>query len=486
VAGDWLSIQADWTTVFLFIILWYFLLVSWERRGVLDKWDSTRVFGIVMMVRTQRGKGLLEKASKPRRFWRWYGEVSLWVCWAAMAIVGLMMIIVFISALISPPQVDPPKVSEMIALPGVNPVIPLGWGALAFIVCLVIHEFGHGLLARGHGMRIRSFGLLMLGPIPLGAFAEPEHQEINQAPKRERQRMFAAGPATNIFAAVFLLLILGALTSQVVAAQPGVHAKGIIKDEGAEQAGMLPYDTITEINGSSISDVDDFSKVMENHHSGEVVNVTVIRQSDSSTEVLNVTLGDKHDHYLKLGWEEESLENLGIEEGDAFLGVEGLASGTAGVDRLAGPFGTRWDGSLGYTLLATPFHVLELLLTPFQNKGMAILPVEEAMLEPAEGGLAGLIGLVGIVFLVNLLFWLIWVNILLGFTNLLPMVPFDGGHIFRDVVHSFLSGISKLREKFSGKRMNPLWIDHAAGKISNLSSLFLLFALLFVMVSPYL
>ena len=183
-AGDWLSIQADWTTVFLFIILWYFLLVSWERRGVLDKWDSTRVFGIVMMVRTQRGKGLLEKASKPRRFWRWYGEVSLWVCWAAMAIVGLMMIIVFISALISPPQVDPPKVSEMIALPGVNPVIPLGWGALAFIVCLVIHEFGHGLLARGHGMRIRSFGLLMLGPIPLGAFAEPEHQAAAEKTRR--------------------------------------------------------------------------------------------------------------------------------------------------------------------------------------------------------------------------------------------------------------------------------------------------------------
>jgi len=437
------------------------------------------------MVRTQRGKGLLETTSKPRKFWRWYGEISLWVCWAAMAIVGLMMLAVFISALISPPQVDPPGVSEMIALPGVNPVIPLGWGALAFIVCLVIHEFGHGLLARGHGMRIRSFGLLMLGPIPLGAFAEPEHHELNQAPKRERQRVFAAGPATNIFAAVILLFILGALTSQVVAAQPGVHAKGIIKEEGAELAGMLPYDTITEINGTTISDVDDFSKVMSEHKSGEVVNMTIIRQSDSSKEVLSVTLGDKHEHYMSLGWDVDDLENLGIEKGDAFLGVEGLASGTAGIDRLAGPFGTRWDGSIGYTILATPIHVIELLLTPFQNKGMAILPVEEAMLEPADGGLASIIGLAGIIFLVNLLFWLIWVNILLGFTNLLPMVPFDGGHIFRDVVHSFLSGISKIKEKFGGKKFNPLWIDHAAGRVSSLSSLFLLFALLFVMISPY-
>ncbi len=437
------------------------------------------------MVRTQRGKGLLETASRPRKFWRWYGEISLWVCWAAMAIVGLMMLAVFITTLISPPQVDPPRVSEMIALPGVNPVIPLGWGALAFIVCLVIHEFGHGLLARGHGMRIRSFGLLMLGPIPLGAFAEPEYHELNQAPKRERQRVFAAGPATNIFAAVILLLVLGALTSQVVATQPGVHAKGIIKEEGAEQAGMLPYDTITEINGTTISDVDDFSKVMSQHKSGEVVNMTIIRQSDSSVETLSVTFGDKHEHYISVGWDEDNLENLGIKEGDAFLGVEGLASGTAGIDRLAGPFGTRWDGSFGDTIFATPFHVLELLLTPFQNKGMAILPVEEAMLEPADGGLASIIGLAGIIFLVNLLFWLIWVNILLGFTNLLPMVPFDGGHIFRDVVHSFLSGISKIKEKFGGKKFYPLWIDHAAGRVSSLSSIFLLFALLFVMISPY-
>ena len=97
----------------------------------------------------------------------------------------------------------------MVAVPGINPVIPLGWGVLAFVVSLVIHEFGHGLLARGHGMRIRSFGLLQLGPLPLGAFAEPQSDELMRAPRRERLRMFAAGPATNLFAAFIMLLLLG-------------------------------------------------------------------------------------------------------------------------------------------------------------------------------------------------------------------------------------------------------------------------------------
>ena len=85
-----------------------------------------------------------------------------------MSLVGILMVLAFVTALFTPPQSDPPSASELVALPGINPVIPLGWGALAFVVALVIHEFGHGLQARAHGMRIRSFGLLQLGPLPLG------------------------------------------------------------------------------------------------------------------------------------------------------------------------------------------------------------------------------------------------------------------------------------------------------------------------------
>ena len=85
--------------------------------------------------------------------------------------VALVVVLAFITSLISPPTVaEPLPASQLVAVPGINPVIPLGWGVLAFVVSLVIHEFGHGLLARGHGMRIRSFGLLQLGPLPLGGF----------------------------------------------------------------------------------------------------------------------------------------------------------------------------------------------------------------------------------------------------------------------------------------------------------------------------
>ncbi|HET6398320.1 MAG TPA: site-2 protease family protein, partial [Candidatus Thermoplasmatota archaeon] len=36
--------------------------------------------------------------------------------------------------------------------------------------------------------------------------------------------------------------------------------------------------------------------------------------------------------------------------------------------------------------------------------------------------------------LVTLAFWMFWINLMVGLTNILPMLPLDGGHIFRDAV----------------------------------------------------
>ena len=47
--------------------------------------------------------------------------------------------------------------------------------------------------------------------------------------------------------------------------------------------------------------------------------------------------------------------------------------------------------------------------------------------------------------LVNTVFWMFWINLLLGMTNLLPLIPFDGGYIFKDVVEGITKrlGISR-------------------------------------------
>lgn len=483
--GTWGSVQADWTILFALLIGWYLLIKRWERNGTLDRWNATRALGIVLMVRTQRGQRLLERMARPRRFWRAYGEVSLWVCSVSMLMVGLLVLLAFITSVISPPTAAPPSASELVAVPGLNPVIPLGWGALAFIISLVIHELGHGLLARGHGMRIRSFGLLQLGPLPLGAFAEPQSDELLRAPRRERLRMFAAGPATNIFAAFAMFLLLGGLAGQFIASEDYIHVKGIVKDGGADEAGMEPWDTLISIDGQAVHDLDSFRLILGSYSSNDTVDL-VVRHENGERETLTATFGDKYDYYSELGWSEELLDSLDVQQGDPFLGVEGLSEGTAGIDRLAGPLSPRWEGTFLQRVLSVPLHVITILLVPFEMNGVAIHPFEESLLEAGDGIIATLLGTSGLLFIANLLFWLMWVNILLGFTNLIPMVPFDGGHMLRDMLHATLSGIKRLGRKLKLWDLHPMWVDHLSSKASSYSSLMLLGMLLFTMFIPYL
>ena len=483
-AANWGTVDFDWSFILLLILSWYILLRIWENNGTLDRWNASRVFGVILMVRSKRGLKLLDKTVKPRGFWRFYGEVSLWVCIFSMLMVGLLMIIAFITALVTPPQTPPPSASELVAIPGLNPVIPLGWGALAFIVALVIHEFGHGLQARAHGMRIRAFGLLQLGPLPLGAFAEPQYEELTNAPSKERMRMFAAGPATNIFAAIVCLMFLGGLAGQFVASDDGVHVRGIVQEEGAYNAGLEPWDTIQSIDGQAVTNVDDFYDIMAVYSANDTIAITVIHQN-GQVETLNATLSDKYDYYVDLGWSKSNLEGLGIEKGDPFLGVEGLSGGTAGIDRLAGPLSPRWDGNILQKSVMVPFHTLSMMIVPFELQGVAMHPFEESLLEADDNPFAQTLGTNGLLFLVNLFFWLLWVNILLGFTNLIPMVPFDGGHMFKDMLRGILNGLKRLGRKLKFWDINPMWIEHISSKASNISSLALLGMIVFILVIPY-
>ena len=483
-AASWGAVTFDWRIIPLLIFAWYLLLKKWERDGKLDEWNATRVFGFVLMVRTKRGLDLLEKVAKPRKFWRFYGEVSLWVCNLAMLGVALVVIMAFITSIFNPIDTPPPSASELVAIPGLNPMIPLWWGLIGFIVALVIHEFGHGLLARGHGMRIRSFGLLQLGPLPLGAFAEPQAEELFKAPRKERQRMFAAGPATNLFAAFAILLLLGGLAAQFSTNDETIHVRGIIKDQPADIAGMEPWDIITTINGSEVVGLDGFRTLMDEHKAGDNITLGVLH-NNGMAENLTITLGDKYDHYLSDGWAKSDLELLEIEPGDAFLGVEGMAQNTAGIDRIAGPLSPNQDYTLLQRTLLTPIHVIQVMILPFESQGVAMAPAEEAMLETDDGWISSLLGKEGLLFMVNLLFWVMWVNILLGFTNLIPMVPFDGGHMFKDMVHAGLTRFRAVGRKLKLWNFHPMWIDHWSRKASGISSMVILFALLFTIFIPY-
>ena len=470
--------------VFL-IAIWYSALVLGEESGFLDRMNATRVLGAILMLRTRRGKGVLEFVSSNRRFWRAYGEFSIWLCFFVMFGVVMLLLLSAISTATNPPEEYLPA-SDLLLIPGVTSFVPFWWPALALIVAIVIHEYSHGIQARAHGMRLRSFGLLLLGPLPIGAFAEPEETEMERAPRRDRLRLFAAGPSINIIATYIVLILLSSVAGGMAAEQDGVHARGIVEGQAADQAGVLPFETITHINGVRILDYDGFTEEMGTLSAGEEASLTILSSpvADESRQerLLSVILGDRYQYYIDGCGDDlscvesrvELMEILDIEPGDAFLGVSGLVSSTGGIDGYSGI--VEGDYTLGWTVVSTLIRPLLMLNEPIANDGQTMILEERAMLVAGDGVIASVLGTSGMLMLFDFLFWLVWINFLLGFANLIPMIPFDGGHLVRDGTHSVLR---RLRSKD-----HPMRIEMLSNRISSFSSIFILLILLVPVIIP--
>ena len=93
------------------------------------------------------------------------------------------------------------------------------------------------------------------------------------------------------------------------------------------------------------------------------------------------------------------------------------------------------------------------------------------------GPLAGL-GASGFWLVANLLFWLAWMNLLLGLSNALPLVPLDGGLLFRD----FTGWIaSRVKRGWDAAR-----VDAFSARAVALSSVLVVFLLVWQFIAPHL
>ena len=256
---------------------------------------------------------------------------------------------------------------------------------------------------------------------------------------------------------------------------------------GAEEAGLLPFETITHIDGNQIGGYSDFSREMREITAGDDAVLTVLSRSDVSDpwseRTIAVTMGDRYQYYIdecddapECIEDTEALLGLwGIERGDAFLGVSDLMSSTGGIDAYADI--VEGEHKMFGTALVTAIRPLLMLNVPIANEGQTMSLEERGMLIAGDGAIASILGTDGMLMLFDFLFWLVWINFLLGFANLIPMIPFDGGHLVRDGVHSFLRRVSK--------KSHPMRIEILSNRISSLSSIFILLVLLIPVIIPW-
>ena len=258
-------------------VLWYYaigFIVVWILAFLLkDKFDIS-IEGIVIMLKTDKLEHLITRiANLSPRFWKYFINLSIPL--------GLFFMIVMLVSLIISLQLmfETPTVS--LILPGVDvpgsPIyVPLFTGFIALATVLIIHEGGHGILAKAEGVSIDSVGLLLALVIP-GAFVEPNEDDIKRLNSFSRIRIYFAGPMFNIALCLIALVITagigGFIASEDLYTSDGMEISSVVPAspaDGVLSQGMV----IKEINGIKTTNYSSYTKYLSTTHIGDNLTIT--------------------------------------------------------------------------------------------------------------------------------------------------------------------------------------------------------------------
>lgn len=333
---------------------------------------------------------------------------------------------------------------------------------LILSVLVVIHEFGHYLVARMFKIKVKEFSIFM-GPklysrvgkkngvkfsiraIPLGGYCSLEDEtgedqtegSFFSKPKRVRAAVFFAGPLMNILLALVIVIIVFSIVGY------STNHIGVIQDDGLFAAYSDPADPgfkievgdkITEYDGHMVLNYTEYSifKSMDKDY----VSVITIEKPDGTTKECTFDRSPvaEGEGMQLLGMSFEYVEHPGV------FGVIGnsvkylitlvrsilysvywLITGTVGLNAVTGPVGITtivdevitaevsiWDKVLTLldmaALISVNLGVFNLIPFPGLDGGQLALVGVEALrggkrLPPEKQGLISFIGLAVVVLL---------------------------------------------------------------------------------------
>lgn len=514
--------------ILLILLMVYIPIWVYAWRSPSAKKHGLEKYGPLIKINTRFGIRLMDRLCIYHRFWKVFGIYSQIVTFGLMA----MMIYVMTVAVINLPVAlsnGGMGVEYALAIPGLNPIMPFWYTLLALIVGLVFHELAHGMQTRTNGMRVKHTGLLY-GVVPVGAFVEPEEEDVTDAPRGVKLNLYAAGVATNFtIAAVAFLLMSGMMagmsspyegyaavyqeSGDSPADLAGIPSGAIILTVGGDEylfddAGMyvdgtqpfswLPGDEVTVtyatedgerfaedvLWGAYVSGTVDGDPASEagitkgctltyaicDNGSGGTVKTWIYSAQGFSDFMKTTGPGDDvtFGYVDEMGVATESVVTLG-EKGD--VGYLGIFSTTAGMSFI------------------TPERMLEIGLDPFYgcdtvlDHGTGLLryiSLPFSGFDPLPDSVHWWYGeqSSGFWILSQAFYWMFWLNLLLGITNALPAVPFDGGFVFMGWLDALLERAGrKDKEKREEK------VKEITGNVSTLM-LFLFMLVILAAVLP--
>ncbi len=348
---------------------------------------------------------------------------------------------------------------------------------IIFALLVSAHEFGHFITAKLSGMYVQEFSIGM-GPLvfakqigetkyslrllPLGGFvrvlgedvAEEERSGIEQpmdVPQERRyqnrpvwQRIIfaAAGSFMNLISAVIIFALMFMIAGEAVPIEnPGTTISAVVENGPAHSAGMLPGDTIIEIDGIAVDTWEEMTTVIGPASVEKPLHVEVERVGEDGL-VMTIPM--------------EIQPELSEDGSKAMLGIYGLTAERKAVGPIRGiALGVQstWETSV---------MMVDVLGDLFTGK-VNIMDEEE--------GLTGPVGIIQIIDQSTQQGWLYVFNLAallsinLGIINLLPIPALDGSKI-----------LLLLYEGLRGKPIDP----EKEGFLNMIGFAFLMTLILFV------
>ena len=472
-------------------------------------------WGPTIMIKTRWGLKMMDRVGKHKRLWNAFGAFSLVVSFLLMVTI-IAILVIDISLL---PNVIASGTSMGIeyalAIPGLNPMLPLVYGIIGLVIAMVVHELAHGIQSRANDVKVESSGILY-GVVPLGAFVEPDEADVEKSSRKAKLHLYAAGITTNFVMAAVLFTVMFASISGFVTTDyddnPAIYAESY-------DIGVPVSSIFTMVDGTPIDDYTEFVNYLRvNGTPGlDSYNMTYVYKNE--TFVKEVALGVYINTLVKDSPVFKSDIPLGsylltMSDGTQTVSLEvpedftSFMSGTTPGETITvcyqDPNGDvktvdvvlgEKDGkgffgasvSLSGMSLTTPTILLDSGINPFYGR------------ESLSDYAMGVIAYIGAPFqgfspvpescvwwydctimdadafwiIIYIIYWTFWLNLVLGVSNALPAVPFDGGFLFRD-------GVDWLLEKGGmcdvEKRQNLVTV------LTNFTSYAMLIAMLLVLV----
>ena len=291
-------------------------------------------------------------------------------------------------------------------IPGLNPYLPWTYGWVALVLTIIIHEAGHGIVARVYGVKVESTGLVLILGFPIGAFVNIEREELARTKLKEKSAILTAGPLNNMILAGLSLGLLYIVVSSLVPlpqpedAQYGVEIMTVGDGSLASSIGMKRGDVIVDIQGNNVEHIEDLSRLLQLN----LGNTVAIAWKDSSGQEVTKTVSIP-----------DSVQpNTGI------LGVT-ITNVSPDPQFVL----SRYKSAFGSNPIA-------ILLPPTMAEGS--VPYSDLMASKYSSALGSAFPVIA-----NFLFWLWFVNFNVGIFNALPIGPLDGGQLYNSFIERKIS-----------------------------------------------